>query len=222
MRLNDTLNEYWLIASEALRNPRDLSMATPTSWNIIRQLAALTPLGTKRVLEIGPGTGRLPHMLLASGRIDDKGLVGVIEMNMRFVEHMEKKFGNNPRVDIVKGRAEDLRHHHKELFGNEKVDRIYMSIPLSLMTEDQRQEILRASHEILADHGELIVYIVRDITASLRGVFNDVVTNNFYGNILPPLSYRVHRARKNPTVSAMNGHPMNGSASIKNGFYSSS
>lgn len=216
-----SLEEHWLHLCEAVRTPFSTSAIAPTGHRIIRNVGSLTPMGTKRVLEIGSGTGRLLRHLLATGRINDAGTLGAIEMNPRFVDFMERTVGRHPCVEIVQGRAEDLHYHHAEIYGKEhKVDRVYASLPFSIMKNTP--EIFAAVDDILAEDGEFIVYIVNDLRQELSKFFDVLTVKRVHGNLFPPIPYVVHRARKVPKRTMINGFSRNGKYhQAVNGYLSS-
>lgn len=195
MQLAHTLEEHWLYLSEGLRHPFATAAVFPTNWRVINKLAAMTPMGTKRVLEIGPGSGRLIRKLLATGRIDETGTIGAIELNARFYNFLLKTM-HDSRVSLVEGSAEDVLGHRDTIFGKgKKINRVYASIPFSLM-EKTRLDLFEAVREILADDGEFIIYILRNVKRQLDEVFDDVEVTEVNGQLIPPVPYIIHRAQK--------------------------
>lgn len=211
MSLGRSFKEGWLYTTEFVRHPRATSALAPTGWRIIKKLATFTPKGTKRVLEMGPGSGRLLETLLQEDRIAADGRLGAIDTNERFL-HLINDQIRDPRLTTVLGDARQLVEHRDHIFGKgEKVDRVYASLPFTIM-EDSRHGIFEAVHDILTDDGEFIVYIFNDIRHHLEDVFEHVQSKPEYGLVWPPfMQYIVHRARKQKTAP-VNGRRYNGLA----------
>lgn len=72
-----------------------------SSEDILNRIVAAAQLRpTERLLEIGPGTGNLTHKLLQPGN-----QLTAVEVDVRMVEHLRKRFASHPRLDL---RHEDV------------------------------------------------------------------------------------------------------------------
>ncbi|MEU5848046.1 class I SAM-dependent methyltransferase [Saccharopolyspora shandongensis] len=191
------LDEYRTFFQTAVRNPRMVGAATPTSAAVAATVAQVVPTtGTPVVVELGPGTGSLSdgiHRRLPEGARH----VG-IELGEGMVEHLR---AHKPWMEIVHGDAGDLlalldKHNI------DRVDAVISSIPWSLLPSDAQNHILRQAAEALAPQGAFtaLTYLPADQTpggrrfrARLRHTFDEIITHTTWRNIPPILHYICRR-----------------------------
>ncbi|WP_235884040.1 class I SAM-dependent methyltransferase [Saccharopolyspora elongata] len=191
------LDEYRTFFQTAVRNPRMVGAATPTSAAVAATVAQVVPTtGTPVVVELGPGTGSLSdgiHRRLPTGSRH----VG-IELGEGMVEHLR---AHKPWMEIVHGDASDLlalldKHNI------DRVDAVISSIPWSLLPSDAQNHILRQAAEALAPQGAFtaLTYLPADHTpggrrfrARLTQTFDEIITHTTWRNIPPILHYICRR-----------------------------
>lgn len=197
MRTIHRIEEYALYFWEGGMHPLSTACWAPTSDRLIEELASYTEDTMENILEIGAGTGRLVRKLVERGHI---GMIGAIELNERFCRFMEKTI-DEPNVRIIHGRAEDLVDHCDDIFGKDVlVDRVYASIPLSIMHKS-REQIIHAVKAILKDDGTFIVYIYRNIRKLLHRTFPRVDHWQRRNHWFSPWPYTIHVAHNSPSLT---------------------
>lgn len=166
---------------------------TPTSMKIIRRLVEMTPPGTKRVLEIGAGSGRLIRALLKSGRIDEQGTIGAIELNPRFCRFMRETIKDS-RVQIRQASAANLLELRDDIFGKgQKIDGVYSSIPRKIL---ERFGIIEQVRQITdAFRG----YIYLDMSDLLLEHFDSVACERKKNHWCSWWPYTIHEATSDVT-----------------------
>ena len=86
-----------------LRNPRQVAAVTPSGSELVAAILDELPEGTRRVIELGGGTGAITRALLASG-IPEVELL-VVALNASLQAQLQAQF---PRARVVLGDAADL------------------------------------------------------------------------------------------------------------------
>ncbi|MCI2417149.1 methyltransferase domain-containing protein [Saccharopolyspora sp. K220] len=191
------LDEYRTFFNTAVRNPRMVGAATPTSAAVAATVAQVVPTtGAPVVVELGPGTGSLSdgiHRRLPEGARH----IG-IELGKGMVEHLRT---HKPWMEIVHGDAGDLQAL-LDKYGVDRVDAIISSIPWSLLPSDAQDHILRQAAEALAPQGAFtaLTYPPADQTpggrrfrARLAQTFDEVLTHTTWRNLPPILHYICRR-----------------------------
>lgn len=190
------LSEYRTFFSTALRHPKMVGAATPTSTAVASTAAQVVPTtGQPVVLELGPGTGSMSegiHRRLPTGARH----VGV-ELGAEMVEHLRT---HKPWMEVVHGDVRELRQL-LDSSGVEQVDAVISSIPWSLLTHDEQDAILGQITEALTPEGAFtaVAYLHAERSSSgkrfrnrLQDTFDEVVSPVTWRN-LPPIVHYVCR-----------------------------
>jgi len=93
----------WTFFRQWLRNPRAMAALSPSGRQLTNAMLAELPPGTRRVIELGAGTGVFTRALLDRG-IAEKDLL-VVELNQELHALLHEQF---PRAHVVHGNAMDL------------------------------------------------------------------------------------------------------------------
>ncbi|RKT85085.1 Phospholipid N-methyltransferase [Saccharopolyspora antimicrobica] len=191
------LGEYGAFFRTAVRNPRMVGAATPTSAAVAATVAQVVPTtGSPVVVELGPGTGslsngiheRLPHGARHIG----------IELGEGMVEHLRE---HKPWLEVVHADAGDLLALLDKL-GIAQVDAVISSIPWSLMPGDAQDHVLHQAAAALSPQGAFtaLTYLPADRTPGgrrfrnrLEHVFDEVLTHTTWRNLPPILHYICRR-----------------------------
>lgn len=191
------LEEYRTFFQTAVRNPKMVGAATPTSAAVAATVAQVVPTtGSPVVVELGPGTGSLSNGI--HRRLPEGARHIGIELGESMVEHLR---AHKPWMEIVHGDAGDLL----ALLDKHKIDRvdaIISSIPWSLLAADAQNHILRQAAEALAPQGAFtaLTYLPADQTPGgrrfrtrLGQTFDEVLTHTTWRNLPPILHYICRR-----------------------------
>lgn len=194
-----TLREFGTFVATAVRNPRMVGAATPTSTAVAATVAQVVPTtGTPVVVELGPGTGSLSQGIHA--RLPVGGRHIGIELGEDLVRYLRTR---RPWLEVVHGDAADLLVLLDKL-GVDRVDAMVTSIPWSLLDQDLQDDILRQVAAVLAPHAAFtaLTYLPAGRTAGGRhfrdqlGVtFDEVLTHVTWRNLPPILHYLCRRPR---------------------------
>jgi phosphatidylethanolamine/phosphatidyl-N-methylethanolamine N-methyltransferase len=93
----------WTFFRQWLKNPRAMAAFSPSSRRLARRMIEQLPPGTRRVVELGGGTGVFTRALLEHGIRSEHLLV--LELNHALYDLLRKRF---PSVRVVHGDARDL------------------------------------------------------------------------------------------------------------------
>ena len=95
-----------------LRNPRQTAAIAPSGAGLTEAILAELPVGTRRVIELGGGTGAVTRALLAWGIADEDLLV--LELNAALHAQLARDF---PRACVLPGDAAELPRLAREANG---------------------------------------------------------------------------------------------------------
>ena len=138
-----------------LKNPLRTAAVVPSSSELAYAMIAELPEGTRRVIELGGGTGAITRELLAAG-IHAKQLL-VLELNEELHSHLHTRF---PGVHIVLGDARSLRElaHGCGFLDDGPADAIVSGLGLLTMPLPLQREILSAAFACLSADGVFVQF----------------------------------------------------------------
>jgi phospholipid N-methyltransferase len=165
------------------KNPRMLGSVIPSSRWLVDQLLRHVDWDAARVIvEYGPGVGTISRDILKRMRPD--ATLVTIELNTDFVEVMKRNF-HDPRLRVVHRSAADVNEILAEL-GLGKADYVIAGIPFSIMSDQDRDAVLRNAHTALRDTGVLLIYqFSGKVKRDLMKLFAKVKSSFEPRNILP-------------------------------------
>lgn len=192
--VEEKLREWRLFATEALR-ARNVCSIVPSSLATVRKVCREIPTDRAIVLaEYGPGTGVFTKYL--ANRLHPGSCILAIERSRDFYLELCRWRGMAaPKCRILLEHAdcrdvrEIARRHELPPF-----DYVLSGIPFSMLSEQDRDWILKATYESLGPEGTLLVY---QTTSRLRPRLDqlfDCVEEEWNWFNLPPLA--ILRARK--------------------------
>lgn len=116
------------------------------------------PAGSRRILEVGPGTGAVTQWILDAMHEDDR--LDLVELNPNFVAHLRQRFADDPRfqprahqVAIHNQPVESLAVDSPQASGG--YDLIVSGLPLNNFAVDVVVGILGQLHRLLKPEGTL-------------------------------------------------------------------
>jgi len=138
-----------------LKNPLRTAAVLPSSIELASAMIAELPEGTRRVIELGGGTGAITRELLAAG-IHARQLL-VLELNEELHAHLHARF---PGVYVVLGDARSLRELADECgyLAEGPADAIVSGLGLLNMPPTLQQEILAAAFGCLRPDGVFVQF----------------------------------------------------------------
>lgn len=142
-------SETTLFLRQLISNPRQVSAISPSSPWLARGMTAGLHPAMGKVVEFGPGTGRLTEAILARG-VAPHDLV-LFEMNGDFVRHLRARF---PGVTVHHGPAQDA----PKLLGTHRVGKVISGLPLLSMPPALREAIVAAAFGTLAPGGAMVQF----------------------------------------------------------------
>jgi phospholipid N-methyltransferase len=165
---------------------QDVAAIVPSSSFLVKRVCKWIDFDEPAVIvEYGPGNGVFSEYIL-DNMTDDSTLI-LVESNPDFVETLEEMTAGDSRAIVVEDRAE----HIEQILDNngfEEVDYIVSGIPFSFLDEETRTELLRTTHDVLADDGKFLVYqYYNHLEDPLREHFADVTKEREYFNIPPTI-----------------------------------
>ncbi|HQU68650.1 MAG TPA: methyltransferase type 12 [Albidovulum sp.] len=127
-----------LFVGQLLRNPREVSAIVPSSRALATAMARGLGPATGRVVEFGPGTGKLTRAILDQGVAPSD--LTLYEMNPAFCDSLRVRF---PGVRVINAPAQEAAH---ELAG---VGAVISGLPLLSIPPEIQRGIIGAAFAIL-------------------------------------------------------------------------
>ena len=164
---------------ELAANPREVGAVWPSSRRLARHMAAAVPLDeSRKIVELGGGTGAITEELLARG-IPPHQLI-VVERSPALVAVLRERF---PRVRIVEG---DAMHLSTLLRAEDQVGVVVSGLPLRSLPPRVVATIIREASRVLPPGGLFIQFTYRlSPQRSLSQRFAALSSRVVWGNIPP-------------------------------------
>ena len=146
---------WWPLFRQWLRDPLRTASVMPSSRELAAAMLAELPPGTRRVVELGGGTGALTRALLAHGIRGDALLV--LELNEELYAHLHARF---PRVRIELGDAQQLPQiaARNGFLADGPADAIVSGLGLLSMPRETQGAILEAAFSCLRADGHFVQF----------------------------------------------------------------
>ena len=145
----------WTFFRQWLKNPRAMAAFSPSSRKLARKMIAQLPAGTRRVIELGAGTGVFTHALIEHGIAENDLLV--VELNRELAHFLQRRF---PASHVVNGDACDLAGivAHTDFAQAGGVDAVISGLGFLAMPRALQKEIFEAAFSVLGAEGPLIQF----------------------------------------------------------------
>ncbi len=153
--LSDALPPWMLMLRQWLKHPRRTAAIAPSGPELATAMVAELPPGTRRVIELGGGTGALTEALLAHG-IAAQDLL-VVELNDAMHARLQRRF---PQARNVHGDARQLREIAlaQGFVGEDAADAIISGLGVLSMDRALQRDIYAAAFDCLRRGGRLIQF----------------------------------------------------------------
>jgi phosphatidylethanolamine/phosphatidyl-N-methylethanolamine N-methyltransferase len=152
------LSESLLFFREYLRNIHSTGAILPSGRALAAALSRFVAdesgsLGSRKILEVGPGTGAVTRRIIADMRSSDS--LDLVELNATFVQQLQRRFEAEPEFRAVADRSRVLHCPVEELPGDQTYDVIVSGLPLNNFSAAVVEHILAGLVNRLASGGVL-------------------------------------------------------------------
>lgn len=193
----------WTFFRQWLKNPLAVAAITPSSRQLARQMVAELPADTKRVIELGGGTGVFTEALLEHG-VEPENLL-VLELNEQLHHHLRERF---PRAHVVCADARDLPRvvQRTGFIDHAKADAVISGLGLLSMPKLMQQSIVEAAFAALRPDGRLIQFTYGPASPVAKEVLVALDLNARRGNFawwnMPPATVYVYTRNRSKALKA--------------------
>lgn len=137
-----------------LKNPFRTGSLLPSSETLAKEIVSQVDFTkNKTIVEFGPGTGSVTSEVLKL--ITDKNLFFTMELNSELVVELNQRF---PKLIVYNDTAVTIEKYLR-LHKLKYADIIISSIPVTLLKENEQQEILDCIIKNLSPNGEFVMYM---------------------------------------------------------------
>ena len=195
-------DQNWTFFRQWLKNPMGMAAISPSSPQLARQMMAELAEDTKRVIELGGGTGVFTQALLEFG-IDPANLL-VLELNEELHQHLQKRF---PEAHVVCGDAREIFNLAKPLgFTEHKADAIVSGLGFLSMPRQSQLDILSAAFECLKPDGRFVQFTYGPANPIAREVLETLGLSSRRASFtwwnVPPATVYVYNRRVSRAIPA--------------------
>ncbi len=161
----------WTFFRQWLKNPLGIAALSPSSRWLAREMIAQLPQGTRRVIELGGGTGVFTEALLHHGIAASDLLV--VELNDELHRLLQRRF---PDAHVVRGDARALESLVRDSGYADAgpADAMLSGLGLLSMSRATQREILRSAFAVLAPEGRLIQFTYGPASPVSREVLDEL------------------------------------------------
>jgi phosphatidylethanolamine/phosphatidyl-N-methylethanolamine N-methyltransferase len=184
-----------------LKNPRQTASVTPSSPGLASAMLAQLPPDTRRVIELGGGTGALTRALVDHG-ISGTDLL-VLELNKALHTHLRLQF---PDEVLVHGDAGELPRLAASagFLGAGPADAVVSGLGLLAIGREQAAVILQGAFECLRPDGRFIQFTYGPMSPISDGVLGSLGLNMRRGEFVlrnvPPATVWVYQRNQSKSI----------------------
>jgi phosphatidylethanolamine/phosphatidyl-N-methylethanolamine N-methyltransferase len=193
----------WTFFRQWLKNPLAIAAISPSSRHLARQMVAELPPGTRRVIELGGGTGVFTQALLEHG-IAPNDLM-VLELNEELHHHLRRRFAE---VHVVCADARDLPSvaQRSGYADGGPADAVISGLGLLSMSKPMQHAIVEAAFNTMGPEGRLIQFTYGPASPVAKEVLEALHLNSRRGNFawwnMPPATVYVYSRNRSRAVKA--------------------
>ncbi len=134
---------------------KQVGAVAPSSRFLVKKMCGKVNFSEANVIiELGPGTGAFTKEILKKAKPNSK--VFVLELNKDFYAILKEKF-DDERMILVNDSAENLQQILKD-HNVDKADAVISSLPLTVIPEPIKSNIVKAAHTVLKQNGVYVQY----------------------------------------------------------------
>lgn len=199
---SSSLASTWTFFRQWLKNPLGVAAISPSSAQLARQMISELPVGARRVIELGGGTGVFTQALLDHG-IAPADLL-VIELNEELHQHLQRRF---PATTVLCADARLLPQVAMPMgFSSEApADAIVSGLGLLSMPKSMQMEVLTAAFECLHVDGRFIQFTYGPANPVAREVIEAMGLTSVRGSFtwwnVPPATVYVYARRMSKAIT---------------------
>lgn len=197
-------NEAWTFFRQWLRRPLSTAAVSPSSRFLARRIVAALPPGTRRVVELGAGTGTFTGALLEHG-IACADLLAV-EFNPTLHAYLRERF---PGLAIVQADARNLAQSAAiTAFAQQRpIQAVVSGLGLLAMPKSAQRAVLEGAFALMPEDGQFIQFTYGPVAPVAVEVLDELqlvaVRRGFTLLNLPPASvYAFRRRAPRPSAGA--------------------
>lgn len=197
-------SDTWTFFRQWLKNPLSMAALSPSGQQLTRQMIAELPHGTRRVVELGGGTGVFTRALIAHGIVPDELLV--LELNDALFEHLRSRF---PNAHVVCGDARELKQIAMDdgFLGQGMADVVISGLGLLSMSRPMQSDILRSAFDVLKPDGRLVQFTYGPKSPVSREILADLELSVRRGGFawwnVPPATVYVYTRNRSRGIHAV-------------------
>ena len=194
--INKSQPAGWTFFRQWLKNPLRVAAISPSSKQLARQMMSQLPRASRRVIELGGGTGVFTQALLDHG-IAPADLL-VLELNEELHQHLVRQF---PGSRVVCADAGNLSEVAKAqgFTGAESADAVISGLGLLSMPRQTQQLILQAAFDSLKPEGRFVQFTYGPANPVTREVVDELELTarraSFTWWNVPPATVYVYQRR---------------------------
>lgn len=190
-----------------LKDPLRVAAVSPSSRELAAKMLAQLPANTRRVIELGGGTGAITAAILEHGGIAPQDLL-VLELGEELHAHLSRRF---PDARIVMGDAREVAAIARRtgFLDEGPVDAVISGLGLLAMPKATQRAILKGAFDALGPHGRFIQFTYGPVVPVAAEVLAELdLSSRRSGftlrNIPPATVYTITRSRSKriPTTRA--------------------
>lgn len=162
----------WTFFRQWLKNPLRVAAISPSSKQLARQMMSQLPRASRRVIELGGGTGVFTQALLDHG-IAPADLL-VLELNEELHQHLVRQFPGSRVVCADAGNLSAIAQS-QGFIGADCADAVISGLGLLSMPRQTQQSILQAAFDSLKPEGRFIQFtygpanpVIREVVDALE------------------------------------------------------
>ena len=196
--------EAWTFFRQWLKNPLGIAALSPSGRQLTRQMISELPHGTRRVIELGGGTGVFTRAMLAHGIVP--GDLLVLELNEALYQHLRARF---PDVRVECGDARELVAiaQRDGFLDAGPADAVISGLGLLSMSRRTQGEILEAAFAALKPDGRLIQFTYGPKSPVPRDLLDELGLSVHRGGFawwnMPPASVYVYTRNRSRSIPAV-------------------
>lgn len=162
-------HERWTFFKQWLRRPLSTAAVSPSSRHLAKRIVRALPPGTRRVIELGAGTGVFTKAMLDHG-ITSRNLLAV-EFNPQLHAFLTHRF---PGLTVIEGDARQLESNAvvTAFVAEGPVQAFVSGLGLLSMTKESQRAILQGAFALMPANGVFVQFTYGPVAPVAREVLD--------------------------------------------------